>query len=354
MRKRIRASQIILFLLSFILLIFSAIQYIYIAHAEHEIRVRYEGEVLSAGRLDDYYVQRKDKSQGKKEQEPNVPDITLWNLKEQISVTAEDLFSADGFILIEGYGNLEKIIPGRRFTGVYPAKSDTDGCAVSDTGAKALFGSSDVLGKKLNILGREYIIRGIVQNKKPMVWIQNPKAVFPYAEMTFQRQTAASEAEEWLMQQGYREPEVMLAGCDYSAFNFLFITLPPWVFCIYLYLSMKTKIKRVSNKYAGYAVHFLWCAGLGILIFAGIRLSFRFSLDYIPTKWSDFSFYGEKTKELVKTAGSIAEFKPLPGDAELIRHSKISAYFAWGSLASMLWAVVRRMREKARLRRLAL
>lgn len=347
-RKKIRASQIVLFLVSFVLLIFSAVQYLWIAGAKREIRVRFRDEVLRAGALDDYYEQRKD------EKDTNVPDITLWNLKEQVSVTAGDFFGADGFTLIEGYGNLEKIIPGRRLNGAYPPRSDTDGCALSDTGAKGLFGSSNVLGMKLNLLGREYIIRGIVEDKTPMLWIQNPQAVFPYAEMTYQKQTAASVAEEWLMRQGYGEPEAMLAGCDYGAVNFLFITLPLWLFCIYLYLSLKTDIKKVRNSYLRYVLRFLWPVGLILLIFAGIRLSFRFSLDYIPARWSDFGFYGKKAAELANAAERIAGFKRLPGDAELIRHSKMSAYFAWGSLAFMLWAIGRRIREKARLRRLAM
>ena len=88
-----------------------------------------------------------------------------------------------------------------------------------------------------------------------------------------------------------------------------------------------------------------WGIGLAALIFAGIRLSFRFSLDYIPKRWSDFSFYQGKAEQLVRSAQNIAGSKQLPGDVALIKHSRNSAYLAWGSLLFM-GAYLYRRREK--------
>lgn len=340
LRKKIRTSQIMLTLLSVFLLVFSAIQYIYIYRTENVIRVRFEDDVISAVQLSEYYEQKKE--------EPDIPDITLWKLKEQAEVSTEDCSRVDGFALIEGYGDLGKVMPDRLVEGGYPVKSDTDGCALSEAGAKALFGSSDVVGKPLKFGGKEYIIRGIVKSGKRMLWIQNPAAGFPFAEMSYPDRVAASDAKGWLMQQGYGEPKVMLSGGDYSAFNFLFITLPVWVFCIHYYFNLKRTVRRFTNRYVGYGLTFLWSAGLIVLIFAGIKYSFRFSLDYIPTRWSDFGFYSGLAAQLAESARSIAEYKRLPGDAELLMHSRYSAYCAWGSLALMIGAVTRRGRKQAK------
>lgn len=344
MRKKIRTSQIMLTLLSVFLLMLSTIQYTYIYQTENVIRVRFEDDVISAVQLAEYYEQKRE--------EPDIPDITLWNLKEQAEVSTEDCSRADRFALIEGYGDLGKVTPGRLVEGGYPVKSDTDGCALSEAGAKALFGSSGVVGKTLKFNGKEYIIRGIVKSEKRMLWIQNPAASgFPFAEMSYPDKAAASDAKDWLMQQGYGEPKVMLSGGDYSAFNFLFITLPVWVFCIHYYFNLKRTVRRFTNRYVGYGLALLWSAGLIVLIFAGIKYSFRFSLDYIPTRWSDFGFYSGLAAQLAESARSIAEFKRLPGDAELLMHSRYSAYCAWGSLAFMIGAVTRRGRKQAKLTR---
>lgn len=344
MRMKSKCPYKILFLLSIGFLVCAILQYIYIAKEENVIHARFLERQIKAAMLDDYYENyraNKNTNAGKNKQPENIPDVTLWNMKEQVLVSVKDLELMERFVILEGYGDLERILPGQRTKGVYPPKGDTEGCAVSDVGAKALFGSSDVLGKKVNVENREYVIRGIVKAKKPMLWLQNPEAEgFAYVEMRYQERPSAQMAKDWLNQQGFGVPEVMLAGCDYSAFLFLFLTLPVWVFGIYFYIELKRKIHLSDNGYLHIVLYIIWMVGLVVLLFAGVQYSFRFSLDYIPKKWSDFGFYGAKAAQLMESARSIAEIKVLPGDARLLRHSRNGAYFAWASLLCMGGAVM--------------
>lgn len=336
MTSKMKKIQTIIFLFSIGLLVLSAIQYSYIYASENVIHVRYEKNTVSAEQLDEYYEQYREEKTALKKKAGDVPEVTLWNQQERLNVTAGEYFSETDFSLIEGYGNLEKILPGRRLDGMYPPKGDTQGCAVSDAGAAALFGSSDVVGKTLTVNQKDYVIRGVIKEKRNMLWIQNPEAErFSYLELVYQGRTAASAAESWLSRQGLPVPDAVLAGGDYSAFNFLFLTLPVWAFIIYGYVMLKRQIGMVQIVYFRKVLLVLWGIGLTALIFAGIRCSFRFSLDYIPKRWSDFSFYQMKAEELIQAAGGISELKLLPGDAELIKHSRNSAYLAWASLILM-------------------
>lgn len=341
MRKKIRLPQMALFLTGIVLLVLSAIQYAYVAGTDHVVRARFEGGTVLAAQLDDYYEQRGKADRSGKKQNGAIPYVTLWNMKEGIEVAAEEYTAEERFSLIEGYGNLEQILPGQKLEGMYPPKSDTEGCAVSDAGARALFGSSRVLGKVLHVDGREYIIRGIIKDVRNMLWIQNKAAEgFPYMEMEYPDKTSASEAMEWLEQQGFGVPAVILPGCDYSAFNFLFLTLPLWLVVLWLYAAVRRRINVAEQKYVRAVLSAAWGIGLAVLIFAGIGYSFRFGLDYIPPKWSDFSFYGKKASALADMHTKLAQMKPLPGDAQLLNHSRHCAYLAWGSLFFTAWAIV--------------
>lgn len=341
MKKTIKISQAVFFLLSCALLLLGTMHYFYVGRTENQIRARYGENTVYAEKIEQYYEQQEDKKPGNKKSVQNIPDVTLWRLKEQEVLTSGEYFKAEGFTIIEGYGNLEKILPGQKTEGMYPPKGDTDGCAISDKGARELFGSSDVLGKEVSMDGKEYIIRGIIKDERKMLWIQNPDAEgFPYVEMSYQKKISASAAEEWLVQQGYGKPEAVLAGCDYLAFNFLFLTLPVWVFAFGISRKLKNHIRNVRTSYFRTALFLIWGVGVAALVLVGIRLSFRFSLDYIPPKWSDFGFFSDKVTQLAKAAGNIARLEPLPGDTELIQHSKISAYYARGSLGCMMGAAI--------------
>ncbi len=341
MRKKIRQRQMALFLAGAVLLVLSAVQYAYIAKTEHVVRARFEGGTVRAAQVDEYYEQHGKAAQGGRKQDGDIPYMTLWNMKDGIAVAAQGDVRQESFSLIEGYGNLEQILPGHRLEGMYPPKSDTEGCAVSDAGAKMLFGSSRVLGKKLHVDGREYIIRGIIEDGRNLLWIQNREAGgFPYVEMEYPDRTSASEAMEWLRQQEFGVPAVILPGGDYSAFNFLFLTLPLWLAALWLYAAVRRRIHDVEKKYVRGILAAAWGIGLAVLILAGVRYSFRFGLDYIPPKWSDFSFYSRKASELAGMHKNLAQMKPLPGDAQLLQHSRYSAYLAWGSLWFTAWAIV--------------
>lgn len=347
MRKKIRLRQMVLFLAGGVLLVLSAVQYAYIAKTEHVVRARFEGGTVRAAQVDDYYEQHGKAVQGGKKQDGDIPYVTLWDMKEGIAVAAEGYVRQESFSLIEGYGNLEQILPGQRMEGMYPSKSDTEGCAVSDAGAKMLFGSSHVVGKKLYVDGREYIIRGIIEDSRNLLWIQNREAGgFPYMEMEYPDKTSASAAMEWLRQQEFGVPAVILPGGDYSAFNFLFLTLPLWLVVLWLYIAVRRRIHDVEKKYVRELLAAVWGIGLAVLILAGIRYSFRFGLDYIPPKWSDFSFYSRKASELAGMHKNLAQMKPLPGDVQLLQHSRYSAYLAWGSLLVTAWAIASGRRDR--------
>lgn len=324
----------------------SVAEYSYIHAGETIIHVRFEKNTVSAEQLDSYYEQIRGEKTAPEKKAGEIPEVTLWNMKDQIEAAAGEYFSEGGFSLIEGYGDLEKILPGQRIDGMYPSKGDNRGCAISDEGARALFGSSDVAGKTLTVNQEDYVIRGIIKEKRKMLWIQNPDAAgFSNIEMVYKSRTAVSAAESWLSQQELGTPDTVLAGGDYSAFNFLFLTLPVWAIIIYGYIVLKRQISRVEIVVLRNVLLAFWGIGLAALIFAGIRLSFRFSLDYIPKRWSDFSFYQGKAEQLVQSAQNIAGSKQLPGDAALIKHSRNSAYLAWGSLLFM-GAYLCRRREK--------
>lgn len=353
LKAKIKKLDMAILLLGTVFMLLSITQYSYVKQQENQMRVRFERPAMNAEQLDGYYRQQKESqpdsirnSAKNPAKTAGIPDVTLWNLLPgTASVRSEEGFQSNGFTMIEGYGNLERIMPGLLAEGVYPPKGDTDGCAMSEAGAQALFGSSNVIGMLVTAGGKEYRIRGIVECNDNVLWIQNPDADgFSNLEMYYSSKMPVSSAKEWLNQIGLGSPAAILPGCDYVSFNQFFMTLPLWVMFLYLFWGIRQQVRLASSKYRRILLTVLWCAALGGFVILGVQYSFRFSLDYIPKQWSDLSFYGNRAAALKKAAQNIAELKSFEGDTMLLESSRRCAYFAWAALAAAVLFCVRHRR----------
>ncbi len=347
MKAKIKKSDVVILLTGVLFMFLSIQQYSYVKQQENQIRVRFDRTAMNAEQLDSYYRQQKDMESDSRKNTVESPDVTLWNrLPVPVSLESEEVFQADGFTMIEGYGDLGRIMPGRLVEGVYPPKGDIDGCAISTAGARAVFGSSDVIGMTVTAGEGEYRIRGIADSDDSLLWVQNPEAEgFSNIEMYYSMRMPVSSAEEWLAQRGLESPAAVLPGSVYVSFNRLFMLLPLWAVFLYLSGAARYKIRLIPQKYRRILFTSVWYVILAILVILGIKYSFRFSLDYIPKQWSDFSFYGDKVDELKKAARSIADLEPFEGDRILTGASSKCAYFAWAGLALAVIFCERRRKE---------
>lgn len=308
----------------------SARQYSYIENRKNQISIRCEDALLTAKELEKYYEQQ--------QSDEDAPDATLWNEKEDFNISAGEYFTGDGFTLAEGYGNLQKILPGHLLKGCYPGKEDTSGCAISRKGAVELFGNDKVIGKEITVEGKTYVIRGIVDWNEKYLWIQNPDARgFQNIELVYKDENPqVSDARQWVYQMGGGDIAAVLAGSSYRAFGRLILSLPLWVLWILLFRNLLKYTRKIQKKYLHTAAYFLVLALFVLGTAAGLRYSICFGPDYIPSRWSDFAFYQGKWEAVKTAAGEIQRLRSLPGDQELLSCSRTSAWMSAASVGMLM------------------
>lgn len=297
-------------------------QYFYIENRKNQISIRCENALLTANELEKYYEQQKsDKA---------VPEATLWNERKGISISAGEYFNGNGYTLAEGYGNLEKTLPGRLMTGTYPGKDDTSGCAISRKGAIELFGNEKVIGKEITVEGKKYIIRGVIDWNEKYLWIQNPDAQgFQNIELVYKEENPqVSDARQWVSQVGGGSISAVLAGSSYRAFGRLILSLPLWVLWIVLIRNLFRLTRKIQRGYLNKTVYFIVLAVCILGTAAGIKYSISFGADYIPSRWSDFAFFQGKWESVKAAAKEIQSLRPLPGDQDLLSYSRMAAWMS--------------------------
>lgn len=88
--------------------------------------------------------------------------MTLWNETKEVLKT--DLHSIDAQVVFYS-GDVAIVFPAIYIQGSAPGAADANGCAVSESIALDLFGSTDIVGQTLQIGDRNVQIRGVFQGQ---------------------------------------------------------------------------------------------------------------------------------------------------------------------------------------------
>lgn len=167
---------------------------------------------------------------------------------------------------------------------------DKEGCIVDEETAYTLFGSKAAAGSEIFLKGEKYVIRGIVPWKQRIMIIRpkDGKSVYTRA---FVRpgtgETAKAAGEAFLLRNGFsgitaREPYI-------KSISFLFLFFPLFVLWLFGFLMAWRERKELIWKGM--------CVLMTVFLFFWLSRQIQIPRDWIPGKWSDFSFWSEKWKE---------------------------------------------------------
>lgn len=181
------------------------------------------------------------------------------------------------------------------------SQEDRDGCIIDRKSALALYGSTDVIGREVEISGKCFWVRGVVNWMQRVVLICSDDRQMKYSRLFVHcgRDKQEKTAEKFLLRYG-------LGGSisDGQALKTLAETAV-FVIPVMFWSDLLILTKRQKKLAAGKRKK-LWkmcCAVLFLTAGYGITGSFRIPADWIPGKWSDFSFWakriGEETEKLL-------------------------------------------------------
>ncbi len=245
----------------------------------------------------------------------SIEDMVLFCEGERIQAQNINMGRTAEVKRTEIAGGMHLAAPGRLTGGSFVTDSDRNGCVISEKTAEVLFGSRECIGGKFEMEGKAYIVRGVIKEKESLCMIQGEEGKeYPYIRVSapglpvsYVRQLLAGYLPDAYGEAGEDgESPWMSEGDLYVGLGRLVACLPVWVVLIFGLLKCKRDIecldgmKREACRIAWYVAGFAGVCSL-------LMLSIHFSDDYIPTAWSDFSFWSElvirKTGEVRRLLG---------------------------------------------------
>lgn len=224
------------------------------------------------------------------------PGITAWSVGTKVEVGNRELGRKEKADCIAVYGSKEAAAYGRLESGTYGYRSDKDGCVISRGLAMELFGSVSIAGKHVWCRDKAYVVRGVTDEADYAILIPaGGDDVMRHMVFSYGKDSSAKiEAERFLYKYGIDRGGTLVDGSLFFNLSGLCVILALWTVPAYICLCMR---KKKGKKYR------LLLAGAAAMFFlAGICLIWRLELevpaDIIPSRWSDFEFWTQKSKEL--------------------------------------------------------
>lgn len=246
-------------------------------------------------------------SQGETE-EKVLPGFCIWGQKKDVSLTNKNLSRSTQANAVLFCGNPELLFEDCRV----PVKEDKQGCLIDEQTAWELFGSSQAAGKELSYEGQSYIIRKVITSKEKVIAFQVSAASESGGE---EQETGAQEQtkDNILNRITMYKPQdssirELSSLWDYQygicvrildmellrGISGFCVLLFPVTVCIFFWRYLHGTVRKFPAKVI---VSLLMLIVLLCLLGSWVKLP----ADYIPTRWSDFSFWTGLWKE--KTEG---------------------------------------------------
>lgn len=227
-------------------------------------------------------------------------EFTLWEQQEDQTVESPE-FSRSALVRgIALWGDSRLVLGGNGFLDA----SDPDGCLIDGDTALSLFGSRNIVGQTVRYGGRELSVRGILDGVSDTIVleaVQEEKAdtgqenfAFHHVTLSYGGERGKEVLAEFRNQFGVSGTVLPLSGYPGIAkgIHGMFFLVVLCSVCFPLLRLARTKAFR-EERYLCLAAAF----GMIFAFFWIVRPDFLWPEDWIPGRWSDFSFWEALWKE---------------------------------------------------------
>lgn len=265
------------------------------------ISIRFTKEALGAERLKQIY-----------EKEKEIPQMTLWRQVENAKISYPELKRNVMVKSVEIWGDANAVYPDCLSAGSALQKGDVLGCMLSEKAAYEVFGNTDVLGKKIFYEEKSYTIRGILKIEDPVFLRENEKADFSYIEVSGKAGGGVEKIRGVLSAKGVLLEEGAVIEADIFRGLLRFLRLIPVGVLICLFY------RKIKNEYYENRI-VLWAVRIGVAILFVVLFwnSWCFSEDFIPSRWSDFEFFGDLLEAQIGNYKRYLDIEDIYRDREL-------------------------------------
>jgi hypothetical protein len=279
----------------------------YLSDYHSAVSVRYKEPILTAQEIDNITSAMIEK------EDNNIPEITLWQRDEDILILNEVTDTSVRIGLITVAGDMTKVYPGSMLYGGYLTIGDDRGCVIDRDTAYKLFGSENAVGLTISLDNKDYAVCGIMQETgSSTMIIQEVKQViakkegikYSCMELVFTDTDDAKRlAESFIQTNALGTPTAYTDGYLYQRISYQLIHIPLWFSAMLLIIYLARKVNALKASRVLFASGWLGIIVLGAILIRITNLHFYFTSSMLPTRWSDFDFWGNQWRLFMASIG---------------------------------------------------
>lgn len=263
------------------------------------------------------------------------PWLTFWC--EEIATLAANWRQAEATVLYY-QGDASLVLGADCLSGSLPGVLDAGGCAVSAALAWQLFGSEEAVGLTLSLGDTAYTVRGVFGGEEAVALLPRPDAPFTAAELPAEEQTTQDPA-------GWADARLAESGLPAPDWR-LYTTLPAALARLLAFLPLgfggAVLAAALARRAAGLAFPARDALVFALLAAAALALP-AFLAAWpgwlIPSRWSDFSWWGQTARQLGEMARA---FLTAPAQGrDLAVKTAFAAQWALAALQAILCEALR-------------
>lgn len=274
--------------------------------------------IQAAEEADKKSREEKQMESGQEDQTETMPEFCIWGQKDAVEIANDNLHRSAQTDAVLMCGNPELLFEDCRL----PGRNDKQGCLLDEKTAWELFGSCEVAGKEVSYEGKSYVIRKVISGKERIFAFQ---ASIPRESGDLEG--GQTEAENGTAGEGQpggdsvlnritmQKPEertlqdlAALWGNKYGisltildlqllrGIGGFCVLLVPLTSCIYFLWYLFCQYRK-QQQLVWKAVVAALGLMLAVCFFILLKNQVNIPDDYIPTRWSDFTFWEQLWKQ---------------------------------------------------------
>ena len=251
--------------------------------------------------------------------ESGVSCRAAWTSGAKLQTAGAEFGTSAQLRVIQAYGDFHAIAPMRLLAGSYPVEDDTEGCLLDEASARQLFHSADAIGAMVTLGKSRYTVRGIVRAYEPMLALRSTNATYENLEFSATDLSAAKQqAGTFLYRCNAPQTVTFIESGLLARVLSGFVWLCPCVF----FAAGANKLFRAARlrKDRANAVvpRYFASAALLIVALAILLTTFYWPQSFLPTKWSNFTFWGDWLQGWKALGKAISLLTPHPKEIQLL------------------------------------
>ena len=193
---------------------------------------------------------------------------------------------------------------------------DKNGCLIDKSVAYALFGSYDVKGMEIDIEGKSYTIRDVINNEDGIVVIQSN----PEKEMELLVLDITNKDERYIENflTKYSFENSYTTHKFYKETSNLMSLILPLIIEFMIIINMFKLIKAQKNKLVKKIILIMFLFLFIYFFYLIVNVKFKINYNIIPNEWSDFDYWGEMITDYYQRNRELLFIKKYSMDISLI------------------------------------